>query len=186
MYSKKYFIGAQDVSEYGNGSYTGKVTVRMLKSLGVSCVLLNHAELKNKKNKVLAKLKKCVKCKMPVYIFISETIEEHNYQYTNKVLHKTGKSSGYVDDYKYISFIYEPSWLIGDKALDSKEINNIVYILKKELEDTYKHSFSIFYGGGVTLDLVKDLKESYVDGFAIGNNSLDVNNIVNIVNYLKK
>ena len=189
MYSKKYFIGAQDVSEYGNGSYTGKVTVRMLKSLGVSCVLLNHAELKNKKNKVLAKLKKCVKCKMPVYIFISETMEEHNYQYTNKVLKE--QISYYLkniskDDYKYISFIYEPSWLIGDKALDSKEINNIVYILKKELEDTYKHSFSIFYGGGVTLDLVKDLKESYVDGFAIGNNSLDVNNIVNIVNYLKK
>lgn len=189
MYSKKYLIGAQDVSEYGNGSYTGKVTVRMLKSIGVSCVLLNHAELKNKKNKVLAKLKKCVKCKMPVYIFISETMEEHNYQYTNKVLKE--QISYYLknigkEDYQYVSFIYEPNWLIGERPLDAKEINNIVYILKKDLEDTYKHSFTILYGGGVTLDLVKDLKESYVDGFVIGNNSLDVNNIINIVNILKK
>lgn len=188
MYSKKYLIGAQDVSEYGNGAYTGKVTVRMLKSLGVSSVLLNHVELKNKKNKVLAKLKKCLKAKMPVYIFISETFEEHNYQYTNKVLLE--QVSYYLknitkDDYKYISFIYEPNWLIGEKSLEATEINNIIYILKKELENTFKYSFKICYGGGVNLELIKSLKDSYVDGFAIGNNSLDVNNIINIVNFLK-
>ena len=189
MYSKNYQIGAQDVSEYGNGAYTGKVSVRMLKSLRVSAVLLNHAELKNKKSKVLAKLKKCLKAKMPVYIFISETAEEHNYQYTLKVLQN--QIAYYLknishDNYQYISFIYEPNWLIGETSLEATEINNLIYILKKELENTYQHSFNILYGGGVNLSLVEALKDSFVDGFAIGNNSLDVNNILNIVNTLKK
>ena len=189
MFSKNFLIGAQDVSEHGNGSYTGSVTVRMLKSIGTSCVLLNHAELKNKANIVLAKLKKCVKSKMPVYLFISETKEEHNYQYTTKALLK--QISYYLKniskvDYQYISFIYEPKWLIGEKSLEANEIDNIVYILKKELENTYQHSFQILYGGGVNVDLVTSLKNSFVDGFVIGNNSLDVNNIINIVNVLKK
>ena len=187
MYSKKYLIGAQDVSEYGNGSYTGKVTVRMLKSIGVSCVLLNHAELKNKKNKVLAKLKKCVKSKMPVYIFISETMEEHNYQYTNKVLKE--QISYYLkniskEDYKYISFIYEPNWLIGKECLSKEEIENIIYVLKAELKDMYGYSFNWLYGGGVNEDLVRNLSKSNIDGFVVGNNSLDVDKVVNMVNIL--
>ncbi len=188
MHSKKFLIGAQDVSEFGNGPYTGKVSARMLKSFDTFCVLLNHIELKNKRNKVLAKLKKCLKAKLNVYLFLSETKDEHNYQYTNKVLQE--QIHYYLkdlkkEDYKLISFIYEPSWLIGLESLESNEINTIITNLKEELENTYQHSFNVLYGGGVDENLIQKLKNSNVDGFAIGNNCLDINKVIKIINILK-
>ena len=44
LHSRKFYLGAQDVSEYKNGSYTGEVSAEMLKSLDVQYVIIGHHE----------------------------------------------------------------------------------------------------------------------------------------------
>ena len=189
MLSTSYLTGAQDVSEYGNGSYTGKVSARMLKSINVNCILLNHAELNDKRNKVLAKLKKCLKNKIPVYLFLSEKKEEYDYQYSVNALLK--QINYYLNDlkkadYQYLNFIYEPNWLTDELPLESSEINNIITLLKNNLSTTYQHQFKVFYGKNVNLNLIKELALSNVDGFVVGKNSLDVKKVLKMLNVLKK
>ena len=48
----------------------------------------------------------------------------------------------------------------------------------------YGYSFNWLYGGGVNEDLVRNLSKSNIDGFVVGNNSLDVDKVVNMVNIL--
>ena len=40
----KIKIGAQNVSQYDNGAYTGEISAEMLKNLGVDVVLVGHSE----------------------------------------------------------------------------------------------------------------------------------------------
>lgn len=189
MHSKKYLLGAQDVSAYESGAYTGQVSAKMLRSIDVRYVLLNHSELKDSSSVVKQKLNQCLLNHLHVCIFISETEEEHYYQYTTEKLFE--QIAFYLEnvdknDYPYISFVYEPSWLIGkERSLTSATIKNLFYILKKELQYRYSYDFPLLYGGGLNEKAVNSLKfEKMIDGFVLGNYSLDVKNVLNLANQL--
>ena len=138
MHSKFYKIGAQDVSSYKNGPYTGKVSASALKSIDVNSVLIGHSELNDNFETKLKKLIMVISEGLQAYVLISDSKEDHDYQYTYiKLMNKIRAYLAKVmpKDYKYITFIYEPYWLIGSKnALSGQEISNLFYQLKKELK----------------------------------------------------
>ena len=190
MHARNYLIGAQDVSENENGSFTGQVSVEMLKSLDVRGILLNHKEINNNLEIVKKKLIRCLKYKIPVYIFISETVYEHYYQYTvEKLLEQIEYLIKDInkENYSLISFVYEPSWLIGkNTSLNSATIKNLFYILKKEFKYQYNYNFKLLYGGGLKEDVIRELNSfAMIDGFVLGNMSLDIEKVINIIKILK-
>lgn len=186
MYSKYYNLGSQNVSRYEVGAHTGEISAKMLKSIGVKYVLLNHYELQENKEVSKEKLKQCLKYGLRVVIFLSETEEEHYYQYT---ITKLKEQIEYYlegiseDEYQNILFAYEPSWLIGkNHPLTIATIKNLFYIIKQEIQYLYHYDFPLLYGGGVTKDHIEALcHEKMIDGFVLGNTSLDVRNVLNIL-----
>ena len=186
MHSKYYKIGAQDVSCYGNGNYTGKVSAAALKSLDVYGVLIGHSEIEDTFEQKLKKLRRTVTEGLHAYVLISDTLEDHNYQYTYiKLMNKIRAYLSRVlpKDYAKITFIYEPSWLIGGAdALSSKEIENLFYQLKKELQFEYRFDFPLFYGGGITSSNIRELYDnSMIDGLLLGNFCKRARNVVNFL-----
>ncbi len=186
MHSSKYQIGAQDVSENEEGSFTGQVSASMLKSIDTSCVLINHYELHDSKNIVVQKIKNCLKEKLAVFIFISESKEEHDYQYSvPKMLELISFFLSQIkrSNYSYISFVYEPNWLIGqNSSLPKEEIKKIINHLKAECLKKYNYQFPILYGGGLTKESFLSLYPiPEIDGFVFGNLSLNAQNLVNLL-----
>lgn len=183
MHSKYYKIGAQDVSCYGNGSYTGKVSAQALKSLDVYGVLIGHSEIEDSFESKLKKLRRVVSEGMQAYVLISDTKEEHDYQYSYvKLMNKIRAYLSRVlpKDYKKITFVYEPSWLIGgNETLLVDEIVNLFYQLKKELQFEYKYDFPLFYGGGISSTNIQELYDNdVIDGLLLGNFCKRAKNLV--------
>ena len=58
-------VSSQNVSEYENGAYTGEISAKMLKSLGVSYCIIGHSERRlyfGEESKVLTtKINQCLK-----------------------------------------------------------------------------------------------------------------------------
>lgn len=183
MHSKYYKIGAQDVSCYGNGSYTGKVSAQALKSLDIYGVLIGHSEIEDSFESKLKKLRRVVSEGMQAYVLISDTKEEHDYQYSYvKLMNKIRAYLSRVlpKDYKKITFVYEPSWLIGgNETLLVDEIVNLFYQLKKELQFEYKYDFPLFYGGGISSTNIQELYDNdVIDGLLLGNFCKRAKNLV--------
>ena len=186
MHSRYYQIGAQDVSPYGNGSYTGKISAHALKSLDVKGVLIGHSEIEDTFENKLKKLRRVVTEGMTAYVLISDTKEDHDYQYTyTKLLSKIRAYLSRVlpKDYPKVIFVYEATWLIGRKdALNVTEIENLFYQIKQELKYEYNFSFPLYYGGGITSANIKELyKNKEIDGLLVGNYSKRAKNVVNFV-----
>ena len=186
MHSKFYKIGAQDVSSYKNGPYTGKVSASALKSIDVNSVLIGHSELNDNFETKLKKLIMVISEGLQAYVLISDSKEDHDYQYTYiKLMNKIRAYLAKVmpKDYKYITFIYEPYWLIGSKnALSGQEISNLFYQLKKELKYEYNYEFPFFYGGGITENNINELyNNDVIDGLLLGGFSKDLKNIVSFL-----
>lgn len=186
MHSRYYKIGAQDVSPYGNGSYTGRVSAETLKSLDVYGVLIGHSEIEEPFENKLKKLRRVVSEGMHAYVLISDTKEDHDYQYTYVKL--MSKIRAYLSrvlqkDYRNITFIYEPSWLIGgNNVIDSKELSNLFYQIKNELQYEYRYAFPLFYGGGISSSNIRELYENdVIDGLLLGNFCKRAKNVVNFL-----
>lgn len=186
MHSKYYKISAQDVSAYGNGKYTGKVSAEALKSIDVNSVLIGHSEINDSFESKLKKLQKVVNEGLQAYVLISDKKEDYDYQYTYvKLMNKIRAYLSRVlsKDYKYITFVYEPTWLIGGKdALNSQELGNIFYQIKRELQYEYKYNFPLFYGGGITsMNIYELYNNDMIDGLLLGNFCKKPKNIVNFL-----
>ena len=185
MHSSKYVLGAQDVSKYEDTSHTGYVNAKSLKSIDVNYVLINHSETKDTKEDVKEKINVAIKNKLNVLLFVSETKEEYDYQYTiEKILEQL---KYYINDIKkenlkYINIVYEPAWLVGkNESLDVNFVENMLYVLKKECKEIYGYEFLMFYGGGLTLNKAKEyLKTTSIDGLVLGSLALNPDNIMKL------
>ena len=75
-------IMAQNVSHISSGALTGDVSFKMLKSIGVSSVIIGHSERRTIFNEsdslLLTKLEICIKNDFEVFFCIGEDIEARN------------------------------------------------------------------------------------------------------------
>ena len=180
MHSKYYKIGAQDVSCYGNGSYTGKVSAQALKSLDVYGVLIGHSEIEDSFESKLKKLRRVVSEGMQAYVLISDTKEEHD---QNLYLQRLEEQLDYlVQDLKGDEFIvaYEPIYAIGTGDIPKNEdIKKIAKMIKE------KYQVRVLYGGSVNQDnaaLLSQIEE--LDGFLLGGISLKLDKLQELIKKL--
>lgn len=159
--SLPFVIGAQDISPFPDGPYTGQVSGRMLTEL-VEWVIIGHSERRkyfNETEKILeAKVSEAKKSGLKIIYCVPDD--------------KTPVPQG-VD-----VVAYEPVWAIGTGKTDTPENANAVITSIK----TKTKVQTVIYGGSVTQDNVATfVAASSIDGVLPGGASLDPQKFTSLV-----
>lgn len=187
-------IGAQNMHAQPQGAFTGEISPRMLRDMGVSHVIIGHSERRqlfgetdeNVHQKVLAALEHGL---TPI-ICIGETLEQRQAGKTGEVCcgqmeaALKGLTGDVVAD---LILAYEPVWAIGTgvsaKAGDAQKT---IYYLRRWIADHYDEATAaavrIQYGGSVKPDNIQEyMRQPDIDGALIGGAGLEVESFSRII-----
>ena len=191
-------IGAQNMHWEENGAYTGEVSGRMLKSIGVEYVIIGHSERRQyfaeTDETVNKKLKAAFVSGLKPIVCVGETLEQREAGKAEDVItSQTEKAlEGLTDEQVANTIIaYEPIWAIGTgKTATSDDANDAIKAIRKKISDIYGQNIAngviIQYGGSVKSSNAKELfNMSDIDGGLVGGASLKVEEFEKIVNYNK-
>lgn len=181
------FIGAQNISEYGDGPYTGEVSAAMVKDAGAYFCVIGHSERRRLFHEtdetVNLKVKKALEAGVRPLLCIGETLEERKAGRTESILERqlTQCLAGVgAKEAEHFLIAYEPVWAIGNgtaaKPEDAqKEQRWCRAVLAKLWGESIAESISILYGGSVKPESAELLiQKADVDGFLVGAASLDI------------
>lgn len=189
-------IGAQNMHFAETGAYTGEISGKMLKSIGVEYVIIGHSERRQMFNEtdetVNKKIKTAFECELKPIVCVGETLEEREAGKTEEII--TSQTRLALDglskeQVKSTIIAYEPIWAIGTgKTATSEDANNSVKSIREEIKRIYGEEVSseviIQYGGSVKSSNAKELFEtSDIDGGLVGGASLKPEEFSKIVNY---
>ena len=189
-------IGAQNMHFAETGAYTGEVSGKMLKSIGVEYVIIGHSERRQYYNEtdesVNKKIKAAFENELKPIVCVGETLEEREAGKTEeRITSQTrlaleGLSNEQV---KNTIIAYEPIWAIGTgKTATSEDANNSIKAIRAEIRKIYGEEVAeeviIQYGGSVKSSNAKELfSTSDIDGGLVGVASLKPEEFSKIVNY---
>lgn len=185
-------VGAQDLSPFENGSYTGDVSASQLKSIGVKYAIIGHSERRkyyHEKEILIDKLKMSINAGVvPIYC-VGETKEEYDNDLTIEILQKeidyVFNSSTNLEN---IIIAYEPIWAIGTGLIPTNdEICKVIDYIKKYIYNKYRFHINVLYGGSVNSKNILELEKiENVNGYLIGGSSIRINEFIEIVNIINK
>lgn len=189
-------LGAQDVSLYESGAYTGEVSATMLQKLGVKYVVVGHSERREYHGEtddlVGQKGKVVLESGMLPIICCGEVLEirkagEH---VDHVVSQLKGAFAGYTKaDAEKVVVAYEPVWAIGTGEVatpaDAEEVSKAIRELLADLFDQETaDGIRILYGGSVKSSNVKEIMaQPNVDGALVGGASLDADEFAKICDF---
>ena len=189
-------IGAQNMHFAESGAYTGEVSGKMLKSIGVEYVIIGHSERRQYFNEtdetVNKKIKSAFENELKPIVCVGETLEQREAGKTESIITSQtrlaleGLTSEQV---KNTIIAYEPIWAIGTgKTATSEDANNSIKAIRAEIKRIYGEDVSedviIQYGGSVKSSNAKELfSTSDIDGGLVGGASLKPDEFSKIVNY---
>lgn len=188
---KNYKLGAQDCFYEDKGPYTGSISAYQLSLLGVKYVILGHSERRcfDTDEIINLKVKSALKNYLTPILCIGETKMERDLNRASEVLKrqlKKGLKDISMDDDKEIIIAYEPRWAIGNNiCLSKEEIEDYIKYIKKILLEMNITNYKLLYGGAITSLNIKELLNSKIDGFLIGNSSVVFNELNKIINCIK-
>ncbi len=187
-------VGAQNVSQFSNGAYTGEISASMLNSLGCTYVLIGHSERRqyfNESDTILSnKVKQSLQNSLKVIFCIGETKEQRQNEDFLSILNSQLKvlvDSIELGNFENVVIAYEPVWAIGTGLNASPEQVEEVHLslrqsLAKMTNDTIAENTSILYGGSCNSTNAKTLFSCpNVDGGLIGGASLKANDFFEII-----
>ena len=191
-------IGAQNMHFAETGAYTGEVSAKMLKSIGVEYVIIGHSERRQYYNEtdetVNKKLKAAFENELKPIVCVGESLEEREAGKTEEIITSQTRLAleGLTNEQVKATIIaYEPIWAIGTgKTATSEDANNSIKAIRAEIEKLYGAEVSeeviIQYGGSVKSSNAKELfSTSDIDGGLVGGASLKPDEFSKIVNYNK-
>lgn len=188
-------VVAQNMHQAENGAYTGEVSAKMLKSIGVDTVILGHSERRahfGETNDILAeKVNAALKNEMRIIFCFGEELADRksdkHFDLVAKQLHESLYQIS-DSDWKNVVLAYEPVWAIGTGETASPEQAQEMHAfirknISEKFNDEIAQNVSILYGGSVKPANAKEIfaKED-VDGGLIGGASLKAVDFVEIIN----
>lgn len=191
-------IGAQNMHFAENGAYTGEISAKMLKSIGVEYVIIGHSERRQYFNEtdetVNKKIKAAFENELKPIVCVGETLEQREAGKTENII--TSQTRLALDgltgeQVKNTIIAYEPIWAIGTgKTATSEDANNSIKAIRAEIKRLYGDDVAeeviIQYGGSVKSSNAKELfSTSDIDGGLVGGASLKPDEFSKIVNYDK-
>ncbi len=196
--NKKIVLGSQNVFYEKEGSFTGEVSVSMLKNLGVEYIIIGHSErriLGDTNDIVNKKILAVLKSKINPIFCIGESMRDMNGFYLSFIKEQIieGLKGILKSQVKNIIFAYEPIWAIGSNAERGavpQEFTEIRIYIKKIISDLYDiktaNIVRIIYGGSVNpLNAESFIKEGGADGLLVGRDSLNPKKFGAIINLVK-
>ena len=189
-------IGAQNMHWEEKGAYTGEVSAKMLKSIGVEYVIIGHSERRQyfaeTDETVNKKIKSALANDLKPIICVGETLEEREQGITEKIItNQIEKALAEIPgtDLEKIIIAYEPIWAIGTgKTATKEDANDTIKQIRNKLSKMYGQNEAngviIQYGGSVKASNAKELFEmSDIDGGLVGGASLKADEFSKIVNF---
>ena len=197
---KKHFdshqidVIAQNVNQNSKGAFTGEISVEMLKSIGVNCVIIGHSERRSlfgETDQILfEKLNYATSNDMNVIFCIGEELQQRQNGNYFDVIQKQlemgvlGLSTKLI---KKVTLAYEPVWAIGTGVTANpdqiQEIHQFIRnLIHQSFDETISNSIRILYGGSVKpTNAVEIFNLPDVDGGLIGGASLKFADFQSIV-----
>ncbi len=186
--------GAQNVSEYGQGAYTGETSAAMLAELDCRYVIVGHSERRalfaETDAVVVAKLKQAISAGLTPILCVGETLAEREGNIMEAVI--TRQLHAVLDalapeQLASIVVAYEPVWAIGTGKTASPEQAQTVHAFIRGLwaarQPAQARELIVLYGGSVKADNARLLfAQPDVDGGLVGGAALDSNQFCAIVN----
>ena len=162
----KHKISSQDICYIDEGNYTGKVSWKQIKHLGIKYSLIGHSEKHDDIKKVNAKLKVCLEHKITPILCIGNNKKEDIIDIINKIN---------IKDISKIIFAYEPIYNIGKKNIDIKQIEKEIEKIYNYLKEKYKEEPNIAYGDGINENNINEIYNiKYLKGILIGSISSNI------------
>ena len=191
-------IGAQNMHYEESGAYTGEISGKMLKSIGVEYVIIGHSERRQYFNETDETVNKKIKAaflnELKPIVCVGETLEQRENNKTEEIVTTQIELAlkGLTDEQVEKTIIaYEPIWAIGTgKTATSEQANDVIKSIRDKICQIYGQKVSngviIQYGGSVKSANAKELFEmSDIDGGLVGGASLKPDEFAKIVNYNK-
>ena len=186
---------AQNMHFSESGAYTGEVSSGMLKSLGITTVILGHSERRayyNETDESLAqKVDSALEQNMRVIFCFGEELSERKSGDQEKVVFKQISNALFhlgADAFEHIVLAYEPVWAIGTGETASPEQAQEMHafirnLFKERYSEQVADDLTILYGGSVKPNNAKEIfSKPDVDGGLIGGASLKAEDFFAIVN----
>lgn len=188
-------IGAQNMHFEDSGAFTGEVSAEMLKSIGVSYVIIGHSERRAMFNEtdeaINKKLHKAFEKELTPILCVGESLEQRE---NGKVEEFIGNQltldlAGLTkEQVKELVIAYEPIWAIGTGKTATSQVADetcgfIRGMVKKLYDEETAEAIRIQYGGSVKTSNVDELMSMpNIDGALIGGASLKADDFIKLVN----
>ena len=189
-------IGAQNMHFEESGAYTGEVSGKMLKSIGVQYVIIGHSERRQyfaeTDGTVNKKIKAAFKYELKPIVCVGESLEQRDAGKANEIVTDQIEKAleGLTDDQVINTIVaYEPIWAIGTgKTATAEDANEMTKTIRNKIADIYGQNVAekviIQYGGSVKSSNAKELfSMSDIDGGLVGGASLKSDEFAKIVNF---
>jgi len=193
--NKNIFLGAQNISPYEQGAYTGEISINMINDFKCSHTLIGHSErrhiFKEDNETIAMKVYQSLKARKKTIICVGETLKEYNKKLTKQVIQQQiktalSKSLNLIKiNKKNIIIAYEPVWAIGSgksaNIHDIKNVHEFIRIKMNKITNDKSKLIKIIYGGSVnpknTSSILSILN---VDGVLVGGASLNLKKFIDI------
>ena len=189
-------IGAQNMHWEETGAYTGEISGKMLKSIGVEYVIIGHSERKQyfaeTDETVNKKIKSAFKYELKPIVCVGETLKQREDGIEKDIVTSQIEKAldGLTKEQVENTIIaYEPIWAIGTgKTATSEDANQMTKTIREKISKIYGQIVAdrviIQYGGSVKSANAKELfSMSDIDGGLVGGASLKSNEFAKIVNF---
>ena len=191
--------GAQDLSPYDDGAYTGDVSGRMLAKLGCSYVVVGHSERRQYHAEtdevVRRKVQAAARHGLVPILCVGEGLEVR--QVGGHVEHCTRQLEAALagvgaDVARTLVVAYEPVWAIGTgQVATPADAQEVCAALRARLAELYPGELAdgvrVLYGGSVKSSSAAGLMAmADIDGGLVGGASLDADEFAAIARYRKQ
>jgi triosephosphate isomerase len=188
--------GAQDLSPFDSGAYTGDISGVMLAKLGCTYVTIGHSERREHHHEdddiVNAKVLAAYRNSLTPILCVGESLDVR--RSGGQVAHTTAQLGEALkgvtaSQAKSIVVAYEPIWAIGTGEVATPEdAQEVCAALRATLSRTYTVTLAggvrVLYGGSVKGDNVAAIMaQPDVDGALVGGASLHPEDFVRIVRF---
>ncbi len=177
-------LGAQTVSEFSEGAYTGETAASTLVEVGCKFVIVGHSERRHifdeTNDMVAAKAAMALAAGMTPIICVGEVLEDRKNGTTRAVvgeqLRPFMEPPG-VDVLRQSVIAYEPVWAIGTGETatpkQAQEVHSFIRSSIASVDQSTSDTIRILYGGSVKPDNAANLfRMTDIDGGLIGGASL--------------
>lgn len=195
-------LGAQDLSQFDSGAYTGEINADMLLEIGVDYVLVGHSErreiFQENDSVINAKLKQAFAKGLKVILCCGESEQTREAGKTDAwvssqiVSALAGIDAGDKELASKLVIAYEPIWAIGTgKVCEADEANRVIAVIRTKLKEilgeNHANQIRILYGGSVKGSNIDEIiQKSDIDGALVGGASLKKEEILQIISQTAK